>query len=808
MIWPFENDTSKIIKKLAVADLKAHKLKTFLSGVIILIATCLMAIVFMFLLNDAMEQVHSSTYHAMYRTVDNDTIEKIENNTNFSKVGIYKYFGGIVDKEGRTDIAYMDTNTMEFLGYNLVEGNMPTAENEILISAAYLHNHNLPTSIGSSIRFSYTDTFTNKKVDKVFTLSGIIENKAQESTKQFYIITSNIYRKQTILQIGNVVSSKFNSQRPDGLDILVRLNKENTKLDKNSQKDLLRSFGNDLGIKSYNIVLNNMYIEGIVLEPTQLIILVFFALLIMFASSFVIYSIFYISIVNSIQMYAQMLSLGTTPRQLKMFLKMQGHILMCCFIPIGMIVSLVITTLFSSTKWILYDVLILFAVGILIVIVIKLSLKKPAKILASISPIEAMKYTNPSNMKNRKELGHITPTNLAKNSLYFHRKKNHMSVISLSISGTLIIAMTILIGSTDLKTMMLQYYPLREDFMVSIRMDNFYQRFSQISQNNPFTDDFIEKINSIVGVKKVIKNQCVVGIMSEPKFLDLDGKTLNQSIGSISPELIENAMELVSGSISIDDLGDDGIIINQFRISQSSYDYGKIKVGDIIKFQIVSGDSFIAKEFRVVGIAYFSATKLFYTSPKIIETLTPYNGTTHISVFCDPESHDMVQSELENIISKNSDLTLKVYDEEYSVVKNWMNAMMWSIYGICLFVVFFGILNMLNILINSAIIRKREFALLQAVGMTEKQLRQMLYREGMSISGKSVIVSSILGLIIGKGLCYLAREVMALKFIEFHFILWPLILFAVLLIGLQMLVSKFICKAMKKNTLTERLRTE
>ena len=47
---------------------------------------------------------------------------------------------------------------------------------------------------------------------------------------------------------------------------------------------------------------------------------------------------------------------------------------------------------------------------------------------------------------------------------------------------------------------------------------------------------------------------------------------------------------------------------------------------------------------------------------------------------------------------------------------------------------------MVNMLISSAIVRKREFALLQAVGMTNQQLRKMLYREGMSISVKLSLI--------------------------------------------------------------------
>lgn len=55
MTLPFENDTRIIVKKLAKADLKEHKLKTLITAIIIVIATCLMATVFSILVNDALK---------------------------------------------------------------------------------------------------------------------------------------------------------------------------------------------------------------------------------------------------------------------------------------------------------------------------------------------------------------------------------------------------------------------------------------------------------------------------------------------------------------------------------------------------------------------------------------------------------------------------------------------------------------------------------------------------------------------------------------------------------------------------------
>ena len=97
---------------------------------------------------------------------------------------------------------------------------------------------------------------------------------------------------------------------------------------------------------------------------------------------------------------------------------------------------------------------------------------------------------------------------------------------------------------------------------------------------------------------------------------------------------------------------------------------------------------------------------------------------------------------------------------------------------------------------------------LQVCLLYTSQLRKMLYREGASISIKAVCIATVTGVICGRLFCYLANEVMAFKFIIFHFSILPILIFAVLLIGVQMLVSFCICKSVERDTLTERLRIE
>lgn len=805
MTLPLENDTGAVMKKLAKEDLKAHRLKTLLSGIIILIAVCLMAVVFTVLINDALSRANSTPYHAMYQAVNAETKNLLLQDSDFEAVGLYKSFGVAADDGGVTTIAYMNDASMNLLGFWLLNGKLPVKLEEAAVSKAFMKQRGL--SVGDVFEFSYTDSLTNKQQEKQFTICGVIENEEQEAGHQFYVLTSDAFRIAVAEQEGSVSVSAFRTQTPASIDVLLKLSAEKDGLPVETKKEYLKDKGLSLGLKEYDILLNTQYIEGFLLDGGLLAGIVLFAAFLMFASSFVIYSIFYISVINSVQMYAQLMTLGTTVKQFRYFLRRQGNILAMCFIPPGMALSFIISCLISGTEWIAYDAAVILASGLLILIVIKTALRKPAKILASVSPIEAMKYTGVPFGKKHITLKKITPDTLAKNNLAANRKKNRMAVVSLSISGTLMIALAILITSLNLPARLLEDYPLNEKFQVGVQIDNFYERFPQVIQNNPLSEELVNEISAIPGVEKVIREEAVIGRLLEPEIADDTGDN-TELIESVSPELLYNVRKVVSGSADYSDIGDDGIIINKFRVDRSSLGYDQIKTGDTMRFQFTVNNEVTEKTFRVIGIAYFPSTGLFYSSPEAVNSISPYTNTSHLSILCSKNSTGAVEKKLQDIISRNPNLTLHIYADDYKMFEDFIGGAMSSLFGISAFVIVFGLLNMINMLINSAIVRKREFALLQAVGMTNTQLRKMLYREGMSISVKSAVIATVCGVALGRLLCYLANEVMSFKFIIFAINIWPILLFAAALIGLQAIVSYCICKTIKKDTLTERLRSE
>lgn len=802
----FSNNNCHALKRLAQNDLKFHKLATILSACIIVLSTSLMAVIFTVLINDALSQTNSAPYHAMYRSVNAKVQSMLSSDDDFETVGFYKNLGCEITTDGRTDISYMDASTLTFMGFHILNGTLPQKEQEVLVSKRYLNMKHL--SVGDTFDFSYVDAFTHKERTYNFTICGTIENKSQESGKQFCILCSDEFRIANAQSIDASELSQFSTQSPDSIDVLVLLNADKNKMSALDKEDFLKEKGLSLGLESFNIILNTRYIEGFTLEGSVLIGIILFSLFLMFASSFVIYSIFYISVVSSIQMYAQLISLGTTKKQLQQFLRIQGNILSYRFITIGMLLSLLLCILMSGTKWLMYDIPIILFSGLLIFIVIKFALRKPAKILSSISPIEGMKYTGSITAKKHKILKHITPITLAKNNLTVHKRKNRMSIVSLSISGSLMISLTILIFSINLPAMLLQSFPLNEDFQLGIQMDNFYERFPLVIQNNPLAGEIETEIQSLPGVTKIVKDECLITRLVDPKIMFDTPEDNVEILNSLSDELLSNVSELVSGSLDYNDIGSNGIVLNKYRSDRSNINYNDLKVGDSLSFEFdVDGNTF-ERSLKIVGIAYFPSTGLFYTTPAVIQSISPYDNISHLSIFCDKESRSAVKESLENLVSGNPDLNLKIYADEYTTIKRFVRVTMNSLYGICAFVIIFGLLNMINMLINSAISRKKEFALLQAVGMTNSQLRQMLYSEGIHISLRSACIATVAGILLGRLFCYLANEVMSFKFILFTINIWPLLTFVVILIGLQMIISYLICRTIEKSTITERLRTE
>lgn len=498
----FRNNNRTFIRKIALNDLKINKLKTYLSGIIIMISTCLLLTVTLVSYNASVDLVNASPYHAIYKSVDEKAKNILYKNKNFSGVGTYKLIGSNKKTDCIMSIVYADDTTIKLMNFQPLKGKLPTNKNEIAISEKYLQEFGLDKDIGDSIKLNYYDDITNKEVQCDFIIVGFLENYYQDNAKQYYTVVSNDYFKNIASTPLQNKSNTFDESRPDTVDVLVKLSEENTEKDSASIKTQLKKIGLSLGIKKYNIYLNDNYIESNLIDGEQIITVLVVGIVVLFSSVFVIYSIFYISVVNLVQMYAKLKSLGMTSFQLKKIIFLQGNILSIIFIPLGVIASCIIAYIIQPLAWqMIADLFIILILSLVMFLTVRISLFKPARIISKISAIEAMQYTETKFRKKVKNFSYINIKNLALKNIESNRKKNLIALISLSISGVLFISIANLANSIDFKKQLSQQFVYNEDYIISIKSDNLYEHITEIQQNNPLTDSLKNEIKSIHGVK-------------------------------------------------------------------------------------------------------------------------------------------------------------------------------------------------------------------------------------------------------------------------------------------------------------------
>ena len=120
--------------------------------------------------------------------------------------------------------------------------------------------------------------------------------------------------------------------------------------------------------------------------------------------------------------------------------------------------------------------------------------------------------------------------------------------------------------------------------------------------------------------------------------------------------------------------------------------------------------------------------------------------------------------------------------------------------ALCAIVSIVGILNFFNAILTGILARKREFAMLQAVGMTGKQLME----EGLIYAGTTILISLVL---------ILAMEPLTGRmlesmfwFFEYHFSVTAVFVTAPVFLFLGVALPLAVYRSIAKLTIVERLR--
>ena len=457
--------------------------------------------------------------------------------------------------------------------------------------------------------------------------------------------------------------------------------------------------------------------------------------------------------------------------------------------------------------------LIFFASALFALITVLLSCSRPGKIASKVSPVEATKYTEivKSKKKHRTTRGakvhQMAFANLGRN-----KRKTVLVVISLSLSVVLLNILVTFTGGFDMEKYLAKQ--TCADFIVSTTD---YFRYSHsgnfISQEQ--IEQIEATISpSLSGCGYKLTGYVPYGWMSEEHWLQdmmhytseenakalLEQKNrrddlvresaliegLDESLfdkltvveGDISP-MFQKDTNAIAVVVDTDDYGnvsnldfyppvgsvqtityiDEGYYIDsrtgnlsdentpaeymQFQLSEShDVDYtvcAYVTVPHSMSFRYYStGYSFVLPIEKLNHDSLHESIPMFYLfdTPDDISEASAENYLA-----------DLTADNLSGLMYE-SKATLRAEFESFQTMFLLLGGLLCAIIGLI------GILNFINAIMTGILSRRREFAVLQAVGMTNKQLKTMLIYEGLFYAlGSSVaalILSVLLNPLIGK----------------------------------------------------------
>lgn len=127
-------------------------------------------------------------------------------------------------------------------------------------------------------------------------------------------------------------------------------------------------------------------------------------------------------------------------------------------------------------------------------------------------------------------------------------------------------------------------------------------------------------------------------------------------------------------------------------------------------------------------------------------------------------------------------------------------------YTLAVFLVIFGIINLVNTIITNLYSRRKEFGILQAVGMTKEQLKDMLYRENLYYTGISSICTLLFGSLLGYA--FVMAEIQMGVDMIYSYPWLPILLYILIMFIMQKSLTSYGIKLLQKQSLNDRMKME
>ena len=789
MTWPFENDTSAITKKLAKKSLQSEKRRNLM--MVIAVALAAFLICFTGIVSTSLTQMQRNqvvdTYEAVWLGVEENDIETLKGLPEFERVGGYYMLGEELSEQGyHASYVYNDAEMME-IGRDqmkLLEGNLPQKANEVVVSEYFLSTYGNNAKIGDTVTLD-TESFHGDYV-----VTGIMDSVNEKEANTCAIILSK------------AALTEWKGFDPAGYRAYVHF--------KNSDQlgeELITSYCREIAEEYQlpNPSMNNKYF-AYASKSFDFLPIFGVIVIVLIGGYIVIQSIFRISINDKIRSYGQLRTIGATPKQIKRIVKREGRKLGSIGILIGTVLGVCCGFLLFSKGFNAVSYAVMVSLTLISGwIMVSISIRKPVKIAAGISPIEAVRFTPvQKDIRSRKKNIKLNPVSMGIANFKRDRKKTISIVASLSIGGILLMVVSSIVLVRSPEQIARLYFP---DSDYKIYLQDLSEEM--LVKGNPLNEELKQEVLSVDGVTDIIvaRQSLHTSIKTDANQNSGICDTLtDQNYAMVEAALTEGTMPTDSHSIVIHDQ-----IVAYFE------DMG---VGSTVEFSSIDGKQsipvtisgvFSTSKMPVIfghgrahtdGSVFFAPKDLFY---ELYPEITTFDYSW--SIVSNPKKAETVKAELKNIVAEHSNLALDEIDTAIAAEKSQNSAAFGSMQVLSWLVFLFGVINLINTTLSNQMSRKQENSVLRSIGLTQKQLCKMNICEGLCYAFFATLAILIVGFPIS---IVASREISIATFggnvVPYKFPVLEMGLFILVLFGMELILSVWTIRRQKKQSLIEQMR--
>lgn len=844
------NRNKGAIKKVEKGMMKANRTRNLFAVFAIILTTFMITTVFSLGIN-YMENMELMQVRTAGTSADvslalptTEQEQQIKSLDYVKTIGTQYMVGSVAEKndEGRElSIALQYYDTTEWGNHyqgaiSNINGSYPTQESEIMLSEDALEQLGItdPT-LQMEIPLSYYDK--NGQQERTFTLGGWFHSYT--GVGMGFVSESYCKNAGYTLQEDGVLSLSLNKMPDDFWRI-----QDDVQLNEN------QSFNGAVSMSSSN--------------GSVIAMVIFLVLFIIGSGYLLIYNVLYISISKDTRFYGLMKTIGTTQAQIKTLVKRQALKFACIGIPVGIIlataVSFGIVPLFLQQGFAqgksVMDTEVFFHPSIYILsiifsaITVWIACNAPAKKAAKISPVEALRYQNfaPSKKKSRNSTNGGKLSVMAFHNVFRDRKRAILVFLSLFMGITVILGVNGVVGSIKGENYLEEYFDYNFEYI-----DTQFTQYERDTKEIPqFDEHFVEQIENIDGIESVTVGKTIwaaidfdeatleefMRIKYEDSSYMAKGKSYEQTVAELREYV--NAGEYGCYITTLVDYNaleeynqnhDTPIDIESFR-------RGEIAIVGMDNEQFAPNARLVGKTLTLtadstdgkpidfpIGVAFtfddYSNTlsdkidrrkdieivpNVIFVSEAGMERLTQEAIISGIGVdIRDMSELERIDRELQSV---NSTLTTSEWEFNSNVGElEIFNQMFYSINllgnGAAMLLIVLGLINFVNVMLTGVIARKNEFAVMESIGTTKKQIRKILTLEG----GIYALISTLLIMTLGNAFLLLVANAVPsiVNYAKFEYPVSLVVCLIAAIFVICLSVPEIVYKATSKETVIERL---